>query len=142
MVFNSSFDKSLDLLKRGMDVSLLRYNITANNIANAETPNFKRSSVSFESELKRMLDLEKKQPPFEGALMYDRSKDMFRARNSSEVKPRVTLDYLTTSKNNGNNVDIEEEIMTATNTQLLYQAMLTSVNGAFQRVNIALSMRA
>jgi flagellar basal-body rod protein FlgB len=142
MFNNTSFARNLDLLKRGLDVSLLRYNVTANNIANAETPNFKRSSVSFESELKRLLDLEKQKPPFAGALMYDRSADMFRARNSGEVKPRVALDYLTTAKNNGNNVDIEEEVMTATSTQLLYQAMLTEVNGEFQRMNISLSMKA
>jgi flagellar basal-body rod protein FlgB len=142
MFFSASFDKNLNLLKRGLDVSLLRYNVTANNIANADTPNFKRSVVSFESELKRLMDLEKQQPPFEGALMYDRSHEMFKARTSDEVQPQVTLDYLTTAKNNGNNVDMEEEVMTATNTQLLYQAMLSEVNGEFQRMNISLSMRA
>ncbi len=142
MFFSASFDKNLNLLKRGLDVSLLRYDVTANNIANADTPNFKRSTVSFEAELKRLMDLEKQKPPFEGALMYDRSHEMFKARTSGEVTPRVTLDYLTTSKNNGNNVDMEEEVMTATNTQLLYQAMLSEVNGEFQRMNISLSMRA
>lgn len=142
MFYNNSFDRNLSLMHRGMDVALLRYNVTANNIANSDTPNFKRSSVSFESELKRMMDLEKQKPPFEGALQYDRSVSLYRPHSWKDVKPRVTLDYLTTSKNNGNNVDIEEEIMTATNTQLLYQAMLTSVNSEFQRMNIALSMRA
>ena len=142
MFFNDSFSKNLNLLKRGLDVSLLRYNVTANNIANADTPNFKRSTVSFEAELKRLLDLEKQKPPFKGALMYDRRYEMFGPRTPEEVKPRVTLDYLTTAKNNGNNVDMEEEIMTATNTQLLYQAMLSEINGEFQRMNISLSMRA
>ena len=142
MFFNHSFDKNLTLMHRGMDVALLRYNVTANNIANSDTPNFKRSTVSFESELKRLLDLEKQKPPFKGALQYDRSMSLYRPRNWREVKPRVTLDYLTTAKNNGNNVDIEEEIMTATNTQLVYQAMLNTVNSEFHRMNIALSMRA
>ncbi len=142
MFYNHSFDRNLSLMHRGMDVALLRYNVTANNIANSDTPNFKRSKVSFESELKRMMDLEKQKPPFKGALQYDRSASLYRPHSWQDVKPRVTLDYLTTAKNNGNNVDIEEEIMTATNTQLLYQAMLTSVNSEFQRMNIALSMRA
>jgi flagellar basal-body rod protein FlgB len=142
MFFSDSFSKNLNLLKRGLDVSLLRYNVTANNIANADTPNFKRSTVSFEAELKRLLDLERQKPPFQGALMYDRKHEMFGPRTPEEVKPRVTLDYLTTAKNNGNNVDMEEEIMTATNTQLLYQAMLSEINGEFQRMNISLSMRA
>jgi flagellar basal-body rod protein FlgB len=142
MFFNNNFDRNLDILQRGMDVSVLRYQVTANNIANVDTPHFKRSVVNFESELNRLLDLEKTKPPFEGALMYDRSDSLYKPRNYREVKPKVVLDYLTTVFNNGNNVDIDEEVMTATNTQLLYQAMLTSANGMFQRMNIALSMRA
>ena len=42
-----------------MDVATLRRNVIANNIANANTPNFKRSDVNFESQLKRALDSEK-----------------------------------------------------------------------------------
>ena len=142
MFFNNTFDKNLNILQRGMDVSVLRYQVTANNISNVDTPNFKRSVVNFESELNRVLDLEKSKPPFDGALTYDRSQSIYKPKNYNEVKPKVVLDYLTTVFNNGNNVDIDEEVMTATNTQLLYQAMLTSANGMFQRMNIALSMRA
>jgi flagellar basal-body rod protein FlgB len=142
MFFNTTFDKNLDLLKRGMDVSVFRYNVTANNIANSDTPNFKRSVVNFESEMKRLLDLEKQEPPFEGALTADRSASLFRPHSYRDVKPEAVLDYLTTAKNNGNNVDIEEEVMTATNTQLLYQAMMYEANAEFQRMNISLSMRA
>ncbi|MBN1524447.1 MAG: flagellar basal body rod protein FlgB [Spirochaetales bacterium] len=143
MFFNKTFDRNLYLLQKSMDASILRYNVTADNITNADTPNFKRKVVSFESELKRVQDLEKVQLPFEGALT-DESRDLsfIDARNIYEVEPNVTLDYLTTSDNNGNNVDLEEETMTAMNTQLKYQAMLYATNSEFQRMNIALSMRA
>jgi flagellar basal-body rod protein FlgB len=46
MVENSTFNRSVDLLQRNMAVSTLRREVIANNIANAETPNFKRSEVS------------------------------------------------------------------------------------------------
>ena len=59
----SGFEKTIDLLKRGLDVSVLRRNVIANNIANAETPNFKRSVLNFESTLKRALDSEKARVP-------------------------------------------------------------------------------
>ena len=52
----NSFTRSIDLLQRGMDVASLRYQVTANNLANSEVPNFKRSVVNFESELKNALD--------------------------------------------------------------------------------------
>ena len=55
----NSFTRSIDLLQREMDVTSLRYQVTANNLANSEVPNFKRSTVNFESELKRALDSEK-----------------------------------------------------------------------------------
>ncbi len=51
----NSFNQSIDLLHRALDVNALRYQVTANNIANAEVPNFKRSSVNFESELKQII---------------------------------------------------------------------------------------
>ena len=46
----NSFTRSIDLLQREMDVTSLRYQVTANNLANSEVPNFKRSTVNFESE--------------------------------------------------------------------------------------------
>ena len=52
----NSFSRSVDLLHRAMDVSTLRYQVSANNLANSEVPNFKRSVVNFESELKRAIE--------------------------------------------------------------------------------------
>ena len=54
----NSFTRSVDLLSRAMDVNSLRYQVSANNLANSEVPNFKRSVVNFESELKRAIDSE------------------------------------------------------------------------------------
>ena len=56
----NSFTRSIDLLQREMDVTSLRYQVTANNLANSEVPNFKRSTVNFESELKRAFESEEK----------------------------------------------------------------------------------
>jgi len=39
----------IDLLQKGMDAAWTRNNVITNNIANAETPNFKSSSVEFET---------------------------------------------------------------------------------------------
>ncbi len=61
MVFAGSFGKNLEIMTRELDVAALRQNVIANNIANADTPNFKRSVVNFESQLRRALESEK--PP-------------------------------------------------------------------------------
>ncbi|MBN2735455.1 MAG: flagellar basal body rod protein FlgB [Spirochaetales bacterium] len=137
MFLSGSFGKNMDILKRSMDVSLLRRDVIANNIANAETPNFKRTDVTFESQLKRALDSEKKQsfPNF----MTDKRHIAFDApMDYRDVKANRVLDYLTQSKNNGNNVDVEVEMMSALENQLLYQTMVQVVQSEFSRINIVL----
>jgi flagellar basal-body rod protein FlgB len=54
------------------------------------------------------------------------------------VGPKVVLDYLTTGKNNGNNVDIEREMMNATENQMMYELMTSAVSHEFRQVNIVL----
>ena len=136
-MFTGSFAKTVDLLKRGMDIAVLRRDVIANNIANAETPNFKRTVVNFESELKRALDSEKIRPPRQ-FIADSRHIPFHRPVDYRTVRPRLVLDYLTTAKNNGNNVDIEEEGMLALENQLLYQTMAQAIASEFNRVNLVL----
>jgi len=137
VIFRGSFGKTIDILKRSMDVAVLRRNVIANNVANAETPNFKRTVVNFESALKRALDSEKVVPPRQ-FISDPRHIPFHRTVDYRTVQPRRVLDYLTTAKNNGNNVDMEEEMMLAMENQLLYQTMTAVVTSEFNRVNLVL----
>ena len=58
----NTFTRSVDLLQRAMDANTLRYQVSANNIANAEVPNYKRQEVNFESELKGLWTVKKTLP--------------------------------------------------------------------------------
>jgi flagellar basal-body rod protein FlgB len=136
-MFGGMFGKNLGILTREMDVSVLRGNVIANNVANVDTPNFKRSVVNFESQLKRALDSEKA-GSFPQYVTNDRHIAFERPMDWEDVSPRRVLDYLTEAKNNGNNVDIEEEGMNALNNQLLYTTLAQVVSSEFQRVNIVL----
>nr|WP_303047689.1 flagellar basal body rod protein FlgB [Treponema pallidum] len=60
----NSFTRTVDLLHRALDVNALRYEVTANNLANAEVPGFKRTDVNFEAELKRALDSQRNETSF------------------------------------------------------------------------------
>ena len=72
MLFSgSSFGTTLDLIRREMDVSVLRREVIANNIANADTPNFKRSVVDFESRIKIALNSEKPNDNLKAKTWYD-----------------------------------------------------------------------
>ena len=137
MFFSGAFSRNLDIMKREMDVSVLRQNVISNNIANSDTPNFKRSVVNFESQLKRALDSEKV-VPFPQSITDEKHIAFDKPMDWREVSPRRVLDYLTEAKNNGNNVDIEEEGMNALTNQLLYTTLAQVVSSEIQRVNIVL----
>jgi len=120
----NGFSKTTDLLHRAMDVSSLRYNVTANNLSMADVPNFKRSTVNFESDLKRALDSEANaKGQFQLAVSDERHIKSDGVIDYRTVEPRRVLDYTTTAKANGNNVDPEQEAMEILKIQLNYQLM-------------------
>ena len=122
-----------------MDVSTLRYNVSANNLANAEVPNFKRTTVNFESELKRALDSEKMASgQFQLATSDERHIASDGVIDYRTVEPRRVLDYTTSGKANNSNVDPEEEAMELLRVQLNYQ-MLTQIQSfEFSQANSVL----
>lgn len=135
----NSFSRSVDLLHRAMDASTLRYQVSANNLANAEVPNFKRSSVNFESELKRALDSEKAaKDTFQMTTTDERHISSTGVRDYRDVEPRRVTDYLTTSKANGNNVDTEQEAMEILKTQMNYQLLTQMQAFEFSQIKIAM----
>jgi len=138
MTFSGAFGRNLEILTREMGVATLRRNVIANNIANTNTPNFKRSDVNFESQLKRALDSEKSTLPFRQLVTDPKHIPFDTPMDWRQVQPRRVLDYLTEARNNGNNVDIEQEGMDSLNNQLLYTTLAQVISSEFQRVNIVL----
>ena len=139
MFLNSTFGRTVDVLQRSMDVSLLRQDVIANNIANSDTPNFKRSEVNFESALKEALESQQRtQRSFPTALTDERHIPFERPVDYRSVSPQRVLDYQTTAKNNGNNVDIEQESMELLNNQLLYTLMSDAMRAKFSQLNLVL----
>jgi len=121
-----------------MDVATLRRQVIANNIANSEVPNFKRSTVNFESSLKKALESEKLEPVLPMVTTDPRHIQSWQPVDYRTVEPRRVLDYLTTSKNNGNNVDAEQELMDSLSNQLLYTLQSQAVAFQFNQVNLVL----
>ena len=138
MFLNNTFGRTVDILHRTMDVSLLRQDVIANNIANADTPNFKRSVVNFETALGDALRSERHTPKFQAALTNERHVPFDRPIDYRTVRPSRFLDHMTSSKNNDNNVDIEVESAELLTNQLLYTLMTNSLNSQFEQVNIVL----
>ncbi|HUX42273.1 MAG TPA: flagellar basal body rod protein FlgB [Rectinemataceae bacterium] len=138
MFESTSFGKTTGILQRGMDVAMLRRDVIANNIANADVPNFKRSTVNFESSLKQALDSEHERPLLEMERTDPRHLSNWQPMDWRSVEPRRVLDYLTTTKNNGNNVDPEQEMMDSLKNQLEYTLMVQADSYEFNQVNSVL----
>jgi flagellar basal-body rod protein FlgB len=134
----NSFAKTVDLVHRGLDVATIRRDVIANNLANAEVPNFKRSEVNFEASLKKALESETQRPALELDLTDPKHIPNWKVTDYREVQPRRVLDYLTVSKNNGNNVDAEQEAELLVENQMMYSLLAQAVAFEFGQVNSVL----
>ncbi len=132
----NSFERTTDLIHRALDVSSLRYTVSANNLANAGVPGFKRTMVNFESELKRALDSEKAaKGAFSLSTAHPRHIKSNEFIDYKSIEPRRVLDYVSTSNANGNNVDAEQEAMELLRIQMNY-VLLTQMQ-SFQFAQVA-----
>ncbi len=135
----NSFTRSIDLLQRELDATSLRYQVSANNLANSEVPNFKRSVVNFESELKRAIDSEKiAKDSFKLTTTDDRHIQINTPYDYHDVEPRRVIDYVSTAKPNGNNVDAETEANNILQIQMQYRLLTQLTSFEFDQVNIAM----
>ena len=135
----NTFTRSVDLLSRAMDVNSLRYQVSANNIANSEVPNYKRQTVNFESELKRAFDSEKDtEHRFQLTTTNDRHIQLDSPVDFRTVEPRRVTDWESTANANGNNVDPEYEAMNIMKIQLNYRLLAQLENFEFSQVKTAM----
>jgi len=131
----NSFQKTVDLLHRAMSAQVVRRSVIADNIANADVPNFKRSIINFESELKRALESGQTRPAVELKLTDPKHISNVQERNYQDVQIRRVLDYDSTYNNNGSNVDPEKEFMDSVQNQMSYDLYARSVMFEFGQVN-------
>ncbi len=119
-----------------MAATTLRYQVTANNLSHSGIPNFKRTTVNFESELKRAFESEKKaRDGFQVIRTDERHFALNEPYDWRDVEPRRVLDYTSTSKANGNNVDAETEANNILQIQMQYRLLTQLANFHFTQVN-------
>ncbi len=106
--------KLVDLLTQGLDGTALRHRVLSNNLANANTPQFQRSDVDFSHIFAKTASLPMN-VTHENHINFNQQ----RYRNNIQV----IQDDTTTIRNDGNNVDVEREMVMLMENQLHYQAM-------------------
>ena len=121
MIQTNAFDY-INVLDRAADAAWQRNEAISNNIANVDTPGYKRQDVAFESVLQQAL----------GNNRYESMDDKGANVDLSRLRGRAYLDYANYSyRLDGNNVDIENENVMLAENQLKYQGLISSINQEF-----------
>ena len=121
MIQTNAFDYINDL-DRAADAAWQRNEAISNNIANVDTPGYKRQDVAFDSVLQQAL----------GNNRYQSMDDKVANVNLSRLRGRAYVDYANYSyRLDGNNVDIENENVMLAENQLKYQGLISSINQEF-----------
>ena len=113
---------------RALDAYALRHQAISNNLANVNTPGYKRQEVRFEDRLAGALSAHKS--GFDGGM-----------NAVANVKPSMTTINSTSERADKNNIDLEaENIDLATNT-LRFEAISQQVTGYFSGLKAVISGR-
>ena len=133
--------RTIDILHLGMDGLMDRQHAISSNIANVMTPNYQRKEVAFESQLAEIIEREdlkdyikgqnsiKYVPPnvdvFTGEIHTYRTPTMqekaYLMTNSCEdFKPQYVTDVYSGTNSDGNNVELEREMMDLSKTGTRY----------------------
>ncbi len=108
-------------LEKSLDAAWLRNEVISGNVANADTPGYKRKEVQFE----QLLSSEMKNSQIESG--------QTRLSGSSGVK--VVEDHSSYSyRLDGNNVDMEREMAQMAMNTLRYNTLIQRMNGQFSKL--------
>ena len=130
-MFTTNVFDYTNILDKAADASWMRENVITNNIANIDTPGYKRQDVDFESVLQKAL----------GKSKYT-SVDK-KVRELNQYLGKLTTTSYTDAANNSyrldrNNVDENTENAELASESLRYQLLTTAITNNFSRMQTVL----
>ena len=127
---------NIGILQSALDASSLRQQVISNNLANAETPDYKSKQVVFENILKQQLS---NQTNFVGKRTDSRH---VMIGKSADIPMAQTVENSdTVMQNNGNNVDLDKEMTQMGKNSLWYYTLTQQLTSQFQQLSIAIKGR-
>ena len=120
----------VNVLNKAADAAWQRNDILANNIANVDTPGYKRQDVDFQSQFRRAL----------GNSRYETVDAKVAHVSGTELQARVYTDAANFSyRLDGNNVDVDSEGTELASNQIWYNGLKDSISQEF--ANLMLVMK-
>ncbi len=122
---NTNVYDYVNVLDKAADASWLRNDALSNNIANADTPGYKRQDVNFETQLAKALRHSR----------YKTTDARVADLKTNRLKPITYTDYAGYSyRIDGNNVDPDTEGAYLAKNQIVYQGLTESIKAEFQNL--------
>lgn len=129
-MINTNIYNYINVLDKAADAANSRNEIIANNIANVDTPNYKRKDVSFQNYLEQAL--------IGDASLDERISDI--NTHLSDFGGLIYTDNSTLSyRLDGNNVDVDTENAILAQNQIRYNALVDQIGQEFSRYKTVLS---
>ena len=129
MLSTNAFDY-VNVLDKAADASWKRETVLANNIANVDTPGYKRKDLEFEGVLKQEL----------GRCKHTSLDTKIENLHMDHLNPSVYTDLSNYSyRLDGNNVDIDNEEVEYASEQLRYEGITAGINNEFNRMKSVIS---
>jgi flagellar basal-body rod protein FlgB len=121
-MLDKSFSQ-IDVFKKALNVSWLKNKTITNNIANVDTPGYKKEIVRFDSVLNNAIDLVKTNE---------------KHISTSSESPRIEKMTTTSFRKDGNNVDIDTEMAELSKNQLKFNIITSQLNSKLSRLKKAI----
>lgn len=132
------FDKltsNMRLLEKSIGAAWVRNDVITQNLANVDTPGYKRKTVAFEEFLSDALD----KSSFKGFKTDSRHIDIG-GSNVESANSIVKLDNTSLSyRLDGNNVDAENENASLAKNAIKYNTLVQSLSSELKRVKLSIS---
>ena len=134
-------DLTTAVLTQAMAGYSARNTAIANNIANADTPGYKRVDVSFESALADAVDADRDRLKMDVGSSISAIDGSEVTRRVDEVAPNVMSTDTTTMRVDGSNVDPDDEMARLSANQLASSTVVSLLDKRFQQFRTAITGR-
>ncbi len=121
----------INLISRGLDGSSKRQQAINNNIANVNTPGYKRQDVQFKDVLHNMVNDSKKNNSLQTT--HDKHMSGTSLKKDTDFKITSLSDF--SYKNDKNSVDIDVEMSNLAKNSIYYNTLIRQINSQFSMLN-------
>ena len=118
-----------DILEKSLDATWKRNQAISHNIANVDTPGYKKKEVTFEEELAKAIEGH----GFHGRKTRNKHIQIGNA-SIEDIQPKVVERGSTKMRVDENNVDMDAEMTALASNTLMHHALVQKLNGELQRL--------